>query len=114
MTAPSMTATHIRMAAMRAAFVESTAASNAQSEKKTDSWTRARRTLNRIALAPENFSLLPQFVQVVPPQQAFMRCFRASRRSYDSGFPSWTVSDSLIFPDIGDRDGQITSYGASQ
>ncbi|WP_426037214.1 TSUP family transporter, partial [Cypionkella sp. TWP1-2-1b2] len=38
---------------------------------------------------------------------------RASRRSYDSGFPSWTVSDSLIFPDIGDRDGQITSYGAS-
>ena len=38
---------------------------------------------------------------------------RASRRSYDSGFPFCTVSDSLIFLDIGDRDGQITSYGAS-
>lgn len=56
------------MAAMRAAFVESTAASNAQSEKTTGSWMKARRTLMKIALARDNFSLLPQFEQVVPPQ----------------------------------------------
>ena len=53
---------------MRAAFGESTAANRSQSVKPTGIWTKAKRKLMKIAGARDNFSLLPQFVQIVPPK----------------------------------------------